>query len=101
VANASSVPGAAARLSGMLADHGFITNPAVNAAGSDEDLDESRIYAKDVNDPVARSISLLMGGEVPVLRMPTPVPVQTGSADDATVVVMLGKDRATKRLVDL
>lgn len=93
VANGSGVPGAAASLTATLAGIGFITNPPVNAAGSDENLADSRIYARDVSDPVALSISRVMGG-VPVVRMPTPVPVESGSAADATVVVMLGKDLA-------
>jgi LytR cell envelope-related transcriptional attenuator len=97
VANGSRVPGAAARLTSALADVGFTLNSPVNAAGSDEDLPDSRIYATNTNDPVALSIARLMGG-VPVLRMPTPVPVETGSAADATVVVMLGKDRADQDL---
>jgi hypothetical protein len=98
VANGSRVPGAAARLTSALADVGFTLNSPVNAAGSDEDLPDSRIYARDINDPVARSISRLMGG-VPIVRMPTPVPVETGSAADASVVVMLGKDLADAGLV--
>lgn len=99
VANASSVPGAAGRLSSSLADLGFTMSSPVNAAGSDERLPDSRVYARDVNDPVALSIARLMGG-VPVLRMPTPVPVESGSAGDATVVVMLGKDLAATGLPD-
>lgn len=91
VANASRVPGEGARLTAALADLGFSTNAAVNAAGSDEDLETSRIYARDTSDPVALSISRLTGG-VPVLRMPTPAPVDGGTVGDATVVVMLGKD---------
>jgi hypothetical protein len=94
VANASRVPGAAARLTTALADRGFTTNSPVNAAGSDEDLPTSRIYARDTSDPVALSISRLLGG-IPVVRMPTPVPIESGSAGDATVVVMLGRDLAT------
>jgi hypothetical protein len=94
VANASRVPGAAARLTTALADRGFTTIPPVNSAGSDEDLPTSRIYARDTADPVALSVSRLLGG-VPVMRMPTPVPVESGSAGDATVVVMLGKDLAS------
>jgi hypothetical protein len=93
VANASSVPGAGARLTEALGGVGFVTLTAVNAAGSDERLDTSRIYARDVNDPVALSVARLMGG-VPVLRMPTPVPIESGVPGDATVVVMLGKDLA-------
>lgn len=100
VANASSVPGAGARLTRALTDVGFTMLSPVNAAGSDEDLPTSRIYARDVNDPVARSISRLMH-DTPIMRMPTPVPVQAGSAGDATVVIMLGKDLATARLTEL
>jgi hypothetical protein len=93
VANASRVPGAAARLTTALADRGFTTNPPVNAAGSDENLSTSHIYARDTADPVALSISRLLGN-LPVVRMPTPVPIESGSAGDATVVVMLGSDLA-------
>ena len=76
-----------------LGNIGFVTLPAVNAAGSDEQLDISRIYARDVNDPVALSVARVMGG-VSVLRMPTPLPVESGLPGEATVVVMLGKDLA-------
>jgi hypothetical protein len=93
VANASKVPGAASQLTATLAQLGFTLSTPVNAAGSDENLDTSRIYARDISDPVALSVSRLMGG-VPVMRMPTPLPVSSGTPGDATVVVMLGKDLA-------
>lgn len=97
VANASRVPGAAQRLTTKLGNVGFVMATPVNAAGSDERLDVTRIYARDVTDPVARSVSRVMGG-AEVLRMPTPVPVETGLAGDATVVVMLGRDLADEDL---
>jgi hypothetical protein len=37
-------------------------------------------------------------GDIAVLPLPTPVPVDGASAGDATVVVMLGHDLAGKRL---
>jgi cytoskeletal protein RodZ len=97
VANASSVPGAGARFTAALAELGFSTNQAVNAAGIDEELDLSHIYALDPSSPGAMSLARLMGN-IPVVPMPTPVPVQSGSAADATVVVMLGRDLAEATL---
>jgi len=85
-------------MTAALAELGFVTNSPVNAAAWDENLETSHIYALDVNDPMARSISRLMGGAVPVLRMPTPVPVEGASAGGATVVVMLGRDLADAEL---
>lgn len=97
VANASGVPGAAAKLTTAFGKLGFTTRPALNAAGADEDLPISRIYAAPGSEPVALSIARLMG-DIAVLAMPTPVPIDGASAGDATVIVMLGHDLAGKRL---
>jgi hypothetical protein len=100
VANGSGVPGAAGRLGAALTKRGFTVDPAINAAGPEATVETTHIYAVDLTDPVARSVSRLMG-DVPVMRMPTPLPVESGSPGDATVVVMLGKDMPKVRLLDL
>ncbi len=102
VANASGVDGAAGLLSDEMAALGFQTRKATNAAGQDEDLDVSKIYVIGGSEPVAESLSRLMGG-LEVLRMPTPAWITDGTAglEDATVLVMLGHDLAGTKLADM
>lgn len=102
VANASGIDGAAGRLTGELGALGFTTRDATNAAGIDKDLDTSKIYVIAGSEPVAESVSRLMGG-IPVSRMPTPAWISGGTAglEDATVLVMLGHDFAGVALADM
>ncbi len=101
VANASAVPGAAGRLTERLRQLGFVSKEPTNAAGTEVSLDASKVYflADAGADAAANSIGLIMGG-VPVLRMPTPAPIidATIGLQDATILVMLGKDLADKGL---
>ena len=102
VANASGVDGAARSLTGELAALGFTTRDGTNAAGIDEDLETSKIYVIAGSEPVAESVSRLMGG-LPVVRMPTPAWIKGGTAGlgDATVLVMLGHDLAGTPLAEM
>lgn len=102
VANASGINGAAAYLTDELAKLGFQTRGATNAAGPDENLDASKIYVVPGAEAVARSVAALMGG-VAILPMPTPAWI-TGANEglgDATVLVMLGHDKAGTPLADM
>jgi hypothetical protein len=102
VANGSGVDGAAGQLSDELAALGFQTRKATNAAGPDEDLQVSKIYVIGGSEPVAESVSRMMGG-IEMLRMPTPAWITDGTAglEDATVLVMLGHDLAGTKLADM
>ena len=102
VANASGVDGAAGRLAGELAALGFATRDATNAAGIDKDLEASKIYVIAGSEAVAESVSRVMGG-LPISPMPTPAWIKEGTAGlgDATVLVMLGHDRAGTTLADM
>ncbi len=99
VANASAVPGAAGRLTERLRQLGFVSKEPTNAAGPEVSLDASKVYFLAGADAAANSIGLIMGG-IPVLRMPTPAPIvdATIGLQDATILVMLGKDLADKGL---
>jgi hypothetical protein len=99
VANASAVPGAAGRLTERLRQLGFVSKEPTNAAGTEVSLDASKVYFLAGADAAANSIGLVMGG-FPVLRMPTPAPIvdATIGLQDATILVMLGKDLADKGL---
>ncbi|MGZ4725776.1 MAG: LytR C-terminal domain-containing protein [Ilumatobacteraceae bacterium] len=98
VANASNVNGAANQLTEELAAQGFHLGKPTNAAGPDERLDVSKVYFLPAGADVAASVGRVMGN-IAVTRMPVPVWITGGPANlgDATVVVMLGKDLASKK----
>jgi hypothetical protein len=102
VANCSDVNGAARLLTDELAANGFQTRKATNGAGIDNSLEATKIYVIPGSEAVARSLSRLLGG-VELFQMPTPVWIKDGTAGlgDANVLVMLGHDRAGKRLADM
>ncbi|MDO8392015.1 MAG: LytR C-terminal domain-containing protein [Actinomycetota bacterium] len=104
VANASTANGAAASLTEELRALGFTLGKPTNGFGPEASLAESKIYAVEgaENKAVADSVSRAMGG-IPVLRMPVPAFISGGSAtlDGATVLVMLGNDRAAKSLAEM
>lgn len=95
VANCSDINGAAGVLTDEFAALGFETRGATNGAGIDKKLETSKIYVIKGSEAVARSLSRLMGG-VELYEMPTPAWIKDGTAGlgDATVLVMLGHDRA-------
>lgn len=99
VANASGIDGAAKSVTDQLAAMGFHTSAATNAAGIEIKLDASKIYVMPGSEPVAFSIAQVMGN-LPVSYMPTPVSIKGGpeALGDATIVIMLGMDRAGKPL---
>ncbi len=98
VANASNVNGAAQQLSQELGARGFHMGDPTNAAGVEERLDVSKVYFMPAGADVAASIGRAMG-DVAVTRMPVPVSITGGPAalGEATVVVMLGTDLASKK----
>jgi hypothetical protein len=99
VANASGVPRAAAALSTLLSGLGFTLAEPVNAAGWEEQLDDTKVYARDESRAVAESVARMLGG-VAIERMPTPAPIDgaTVGLGEATVLVMLGADLAGQPL---
>ena len=98
IANASNVNGAAKQLTQELTARGFHLGGATNAVGPEERLDVSKVYYLPAGADVAASVGRVMGG-IAVTRMPVPVWITGGPAKlgDATVVVMLGKDLASKK----
>lgn len=102
VANASNVPGGAGKLASALAAVGFHMAPSTNAGGNEERLDVTKIYFLPGGEAVAQSLAMVMGS-VAVTRMPVPAPITGANADlaDATVLIMLGKDLAGKKIPGL
>ena len=102
VANASNVPGGAGKLASALAAVGFHMAPSTNAGGNEERLDVTKIYFLPGGEAVAQSLAMVMGS-VAVTRMPVPAPITGANANlaDATVLIMLGKDLAGKKIPGL
>jgi hypothetical protein len=98
VANASTVDGAAGRLTTSLQGQGFTTAAATNSTAKQEDTtilyDPSNTGAL----PVAQSLGVLINVSI-IQEVPSPAPVNGGVLPDgASVVVMLGSDKATLTL---
>jgi hypothetical protein len=103
VGNASGVDGAAGRLSERLVAVGFTVGPATNATESN--LAVSKIYYDPANEqaqPVAESLrEALGGGDIQLLEMGAPPPVESGDIGGASIVVAMGDDIADKSLEEL
>jgi hypothetical protein len=103
VTNASRVDGGAGRLSERLAAVGFVTvAPANYALGK---LEVSMIYYDPAN-PAARAVADSLkaafgGGDIQVVELPVPPPVDTGDVLGAGVLVAMGNDIADKTLDEL
>ena len=103
VANASRVDGAAGRMSDRLAQVGFTVVEAGNySLGT---IETTQILYDPANPqalPVAQSLQqALGGGDIQVIEMGSPPPVEGGDLKGATVLVAMGNDTADKTLDEL
>lgn len=103
VANASGIDGAAGRMTDALAAVGFSTGEAANS--SEGQLNTTKVYY-DAEDPNAEAVAesvreALGGGDVELLPLTTPAPLQDPEIGDATIVVAMGNDTADKSLDEL
>ena len=103
VANASSVNGAAGRMSDELAKAGFDLATATN---SSEKLGTTKVYynaSVPEAEAVANSVvAALGGGDITAEPLPTPAPLEDpDTIGDAAVLVALGEDAADKSLTQL
>ncbi len=98
VANASTVNGAAGVLTTALQGKNFSTAKAANATVKQE---ATTILYDPTNSgalAVAQSLAVILGNPV-VQEVPSPAPIEGGVLlDGATVIVMLGSDKANKTL---
>ena len=103
VANASGINGAAGRMTDELEVAGFSVGPATNS--SEGQLVTSKVYFDPDNpdaEEVADSVRLALGaGDIEVLELGVPAPVESGETGDATIVVAMGNDTADKTLAVL
>jgi hypothetical protein len=103
VTNASRVDGAAGRMTERLTAVGFTTvEPGNYSLGT---LEVTKIYHDPANPqalPVAESLKAAFGGgDIEILELGSPPPVDGGDALGATVLVAMGNDVADKTLEEL
>jgi hypothetical protein len=103
VGNASGIDGAAGRMSERLVAAGFTVGEATNATESN--LAVTKIYYDPANEqaqPVAESLrEAFGGGDIQLLEMGAPPPVESGDIGGASIVVAMGDDIADKTLEEL
>ena len=103
VTNASRVDGAAGRMSERLGAVGFtMVEPGNYSLGT---LETTKIYQDPANPQamaVAESLKAAFGGgDIEIVEMGAPPPVESGDALGATVLVAMGNDIADKSLEEL
>jgi hypothetical protein len=103
VTNASRIDGGAARMSDRLAAVGFtMVEPGNYSLGT---LEVTKIYHDPANPQalaVAESLKAAFGGgDIEIVEMGTPPPVDGGDAKGATVLIAMGNDIADKTLDEL
>jgi hypothetical protein len=105
VANASTINGAAGRMTDAIAIAGFSTGEATNSSEAVGQLSTSQIhYDPEVAgaEAVANSLrSMLGGGDIEVVELSIPAPTDSGDIGDAAVLLMMGNDIADKSLAEL
>lgn len=97
VANASKVAGSAGQLTTELQGRGYIVQPAVNTNAITPQQRATTVYYL----PGSEQAAALVAAEIGITNlapMPTPIPTETGSLGEATVLILLGTDIAGKPL---
>lgn len=98
VANASGIAGSAGDLTTKLQDQNFVVKPALNVAPGTPKREKTGVYYVAGSEANANLVAQILGGNVEIGAMPTPVPLETGSLGDATVLILLGTDISNKPL---
>ena len=97
VANASGVSGSAGLLTTEMQGKGYIVQPAINKSEITPKQTVTVVYYLLGSETAAAQVAQELGG-VATSPMPTPIPTETGSLGEASVLVLLGTDLAGKPL---
>jgi hypothetical protein len=97
VANASGVSGSAGLLTTELQGKGYIVQPAINKSEITPKQTVTVVYYLLGSEAAAAAVARERGG-VATSPMPTPIPTETGSLGEASVLILLGTDLAGKPL---
>ncbi|MFZ9707155.1 MAG: LytR C-terminal domain-containing protein [Ilumatobacteraceae bacterium] len=97
IANASGVSGSAGLLTTEMQGKGYIVQPAINKSEITPKQTVTVVYYLLGSEAAAAQVAQELGG-VATSPMPTPIPTETGSLGEASVLVLLGTDLAGKPL---
>jgi hypothetical protein len=97
IANASGVSGSAGLLTTEMQGRGYIVQPAINKSEITPKQTVTVVYYLLGSEAPAAQVARELGG-VATSPMPTPIPTETGSLGEASVLILLGTDVAGKPL---
>jgi len=97
IANASGVGGSAGLLTTEMQGKGYIVQPAINKSEITPKQTVTVVYYLLGSEAAAARVAQELGG-VGISPMPTPIPTETGSLGEASVLILLGTDLAGKPL---
>lgn len=98
VANSSGIAGSAGDLTTKLQDENFNVYPALNVAPGTPKREKTGVYYVAGSEANAQLVAQVLGGNVEIGAMPSPIPLETGSLREATVLILLGTDLSNKPL---
>lgn len=97
VANASGVSGSAGLLTTEMQGRGYIVQPAINKSEVTPKQTVTVVYYLLGSEAAAAQVAKDLGG-VATSPMPAPIPTETASLGEASVLVLMGTDIAGKPL---
>ncbi len=98
VANASGLAGSAGKLTTDLQTQGYVVQAALNVPPGTAKRAKTAVFYLAGCEAASQNIANVLGGNVEVAVMPTPVPVETGTIGEACILILLGTDLAGKPL---
>lgn len=101
VANASGIAGSAGDLTVKLQAASYVVQPALNTPPGTAKRSKTGVFYLIGCESNAQNVAGILGGNVEVGPMPSPVPLETGSLGEACILILLGTDLANKPLQGL
>jgi len=98
VANASGIAGSAGDLSNKLTEQNYVVQPALNTAPGTAKREKTGVFYVAGCEAAAQDVAAVLGGNVEIGAMPSPVPLETGNLGEACVLILLGTDISNKPL---
>ena len=98
VANNSGVAGSAGKITRELQQLGYVVQPALNVAPGTVKRARTGVFYLAGCESAARQVADTLGSDPEIGAMPSPVPLETGTLNDACVLILLGTDIAGKTL---
>jgi hypothetical protein len=98
VANSSGLAGSAGEMTLNLQKAGYVVQPAANIAAGTAKRSKTGVFYLAGCEANAQNVVDVLGGNVDLAAMPSPIPTETGSIGEACVLILLGTDLANKPL---